>query len=173
MKSVKLGMGIVAIGLFFAARPADAQQPFSNVQSSPTTSPYLALTNRNGGANGFAAYQNYVLPQLQQQETNLQQQQQIQHLQQQQQKSLVGGAPGQTERGISSNIRGTGHVTAFMDYLHYYSRSPGGQRTSATSVVEVLAPAFPWRAANLIHLHASRVVGQRVCCSQPKSFCRV
>jgi hypothetical protein len=128
MKTAKLGLAILAIGLFFAARPAVAQQPFSNVQSTPTTSPYLALTNRNGAANGFAAYQNYVLPQIQQQETNLQQQQQIQHLQQQQQKSLVAGAGGaQSERGISNQIRGTGHVTAFMDYLHYYNRNPGGQ----------------------------------------------
>jgi hypothetical protein len=126
MKSLKLGLGIIAIGVFFVARPADAQQPFSNVQSAPTTSPYLTLTNRNGGSNGFAAYQNYVLPQIQQQEINQQQQQQLQHLQQQQQKSLTGGG-GQSERGISSQIRGTGHVTAFMDYLHYYNRTPGGQ----------------------------------------------
>jgi hypothetical protein len=103
----------------------NAQQPFSNVQSSPTTSPYLNLTGRNGASSGFAAYQNLVLPQLQQQQTNLQQQQQIQHLQQQQQKSLVGGLPGEPQRGISTAIRGTGHVTAFMDYLHYYPR-PGG-----------------------------------------------
>jgi hypothetical protein len=127
MKTLKFGLGFVAVALFFAARPADAQQPFSNVQASPTTSPYLALTNRNGSSNGFAAYQNYVLPQIQQQEVNQQNAQQLQHLQQQQQKSLVGGGPGQSERGISSQIRGTGHVTAFMDYLHYYSRNPGGQ----------------------------------------------
>jgi hypothetical protein len=103
------------------------QQPFSNTTSSPTTSPYLTLTNRSGGANGFAAYQNYVVPQIQQQQTNLQQQQQIQHLQQEQQKSLTGGGFGSGTRGISSQIRGTGHVTAYMDYLHYYSRPNGGQ----------------------------------------------
>ena len=57
---------------------------------SPTTSPYLTLTNRNGSSNGFAAYQNYVVPQIQQQQFNAQQQQQLQHLQQQQQKSLTG-----------------------------------------------------------------------------------
>jgi hypothetical protein len=86
------------------------------------------LTNRNGQANGFAAYQNYVLPQIQQQQVNAQQQQQLQHLQEQQQKSLTsGGGLGQAQRGISSQIRGTGHITAFMDYSHYFTRSAGGQ----------------------------------------------
>jgi hypothetical protein len=86
----------------------------------------LTLTNRNGSANGFAAYQNYVVPQIQQQQFNAQQQQQLQHLQQQQQKSLTGGL-GSGQRGISSQIRGTGHITAFMDYSHYFTRSAGGQ----------------------------------------------
>jgi hypothetical protein len=115
------------LGALILPTSVRAQQPFSNTQSSPTTSPYLTLTNRNGTGNGFAAYQNYVVPQLQQQQVNLQQQQQIQHLQQEQQKSLVGGmggGPGQ--RGISNQIRGTGHVTAYMDYLHYYSRPNTG-----------------------------------------------
>jgi hypothetical protein len=107
-------------------KAALAQQPFSNIQSSPTTSPYLTLTNRNGSGNGFAAYQNYVLPQIQQQQVNAQQQQQLQHLQQQQQKTLTGGAGG-APRGISGAIRGTGHITAYMDYLHYYQRPSGGQ----------------------------------------------
>src|SRR5262249_38161165 len=101
-------------------------QPFSNIQSSPTTSPYLALTNRSGANNGFAAYQTYVQPQLQQQQLNLQQQQQIQHLQRQAQKSLTGGG-GVGERGSSTTIRGTGHVSAYMDFLHYYNRQAGGQ----------------------------------------------
>ena len=128
MRYLMIGFVVVAMSVLCMSGQAAAQQPFSNVTSSPTTSPYLALTNRQGTANGFAAYQNFVLPQIQQQEINQQQQQQIQHLQQQQQKSLVAGAGGaQTERGISTQIRGTGHVTAFMDYLHYYSRQQGGQ----------------------------------------------
>jgi hypothetical protein len=127
MKHLVIFLSIVIAGVMALSKPVLGQQPFSNVQSSPTTSPYLTLTNRNGASNGFAAYQNYVLPQIQQQQTNIQQQQQIQHLQQQQQKSLTGGGGGGGPRGISTQIRGTGHVTAYMDYLHYYSRSGGGQ----------------------------------------------
>jgi hypothetical protein len=128
MKHLVIFLSFVIAGAMVSAKPALGQQPFSNTQSSPTTSPYLTLTNRNGTSNGFAAYQNYVLPQLQQQQTNIQQQQQIQHLQQEQQKSLTsGGGLGQSQRGISSQIRGTGHVTAYMDYLHYYPRPGAGQ----------------------------------------------
>jgi hypothetical protein len=37
-----------------------------------------------------------------------------------------GGGLGQTQRGISNQIRGTGHLTAYMDYLHYYTKpNPG------------------------------------------------
>ena len=127
MKYVFMGLIAAVLGALALPSSAVAQQPFSNSQSSPTTSPYLALTNRNGGSNGFAAYQNYVLPQIQQQQINTQQQQQIQHLQQEQQKSLTeGGGLGQTQRGISNQIRGTGHLTAYMDYLHYYTRPSAG-----------------------------------------------
>jgi uncharacterized lipoprotein len=126
MKHIVVCFALLVTGILAACRSATAQQPFSNVQASPTTSPYLTLTNRNGQSNGFAAYQSYVLPQIQQQQVNAQQQQQLQHLQQQQQKSLTGGI-GQSERGISSQIRGTGHITAFMDYSHYFTRSAGGQ----------------------------------------------
>ena len=125
MKKVSSLLIVLAFAAFAAPSHATAQQPFSNVQSSPTTSPYLTLTNRNGQSNGFAAYQNYVLPQIQQQQINEQQQQQIQRLQQQQQKTLTGGGPGQAQRGISTQIRGTGHVTAYMDYLHYYPNTHG------------------------------------------------
>src|SRR5690242_2932981 len=117
MKHIAICFVLIVAAALISCHPAAAQQPFSNVQSSPTTSPYLTLTNQRGSANGFAAYQNYVVPQLQQQQVNAQQQQQIQHLQQQQQKSLTGGI-GQAQRGISSQIRGTGHITAFMDYSH-------------------------------------------------------
>lgn len=122
---------LAALGCLALPHAAVAQQPFSNVQSAPTTSPYLTLTSRNGQANGFAAYQNYVVPQIQQQQVNQQNAQQIQHLQQQQQKNFTGGASGQTPRGISSQIRGTGHLATYMDYLHYYGRMSGGQPQAA------------------------------------------
>jgi hypothetical protein len=115
-----LGSVVLAIGLMSSS--AAAQQPFSNTQSSPTVSPYLNLTTRNGANNVPGAYQTLVQPFFQQQQTNLQQQQQIQGLQKQQQTSLTGPE----HRGISAEIRGTGHVTAYMDYLHYYQRPSGG-----------------------------------------------
>ena len=119
---------LFAIGVVILPHSANAQQPFSNVQSAPTTSPYLTLTTRNGQANGFAAYQNYVQPQLNQQQVNAQNAQQIQHLQQQAQKNLTGSTgPGGAPRGISTNIRGTGHLSTYMDYLHYYGKFGGGQ----------------------------------------------
>jgi len=122
---------LAALGCLVLPHVAAAQQPFSNVQSSPTVSPYLTLTTRNGQANGFAAYQNYVVPQIQQQQINQQNAQQLQHLQQQARKNLTGGASGGAPRGISTQIRGTGHLATYMDYLHYYTRSGGGQPQAA------------------------------------------
>lgn len=122
---------LVTLAVLGLPLAATAQQPFSNVQSSPTTSPYLTLTTRQGQANGFAAYQNYVQPLINQQQVNQQNAQQIQHLQQQAQKNLTGGTPGATPRGISTQIRGTGHLATYMDYLHYYGRFGGGQPQAA------------------------------------------
>jgi hypothetical protein len=128
MKRIIQCIMLVAVGIVGLSHSAIAQQPFANVQSAPTTSPYLTLTTRNGQSNGFAAYQNYVQPQLQQQQVNAQNAQQIQHLQQQAQKNLTsGGGPGGAGRGISTNIRGTGHLSTYMDYLHYYGKFGGGQ----------------------------------------------
>jgi hypothetical protein len=118
---------LFAIGVMVLPHSAIAQQPFSNVQSSPTTSPYLTLTTRSGQANGFAAYQNYVQPLINQQQVNQQNAQQLQHLQQQAQKNFTGGANGAAPRGISTQIRGTGHLSTYMDYLHYYGKFGGGQ----------------------------------------------
>jgi hypothetical protein len=117
MKYFFLCLNAVVI-IWLLSSSAMAQQPFSNIQSSPTVSPYLNLVGRNGQGTGFGAYQNLVQPFIQQQQINNQQQQQIQSLQHQQQASLTGPE----RRGISTEIRGTGHVTAYMDYLHYYSK---------------------------------------------------
>jgi hypothetical protein len=121
MKAMVACLGALLIGAVLSTS-AFGQQPFSNVAPSPTTSPYLNLANRGGGSQGFGAYQSLVQPQIQQQQLNVQQQQQIQHLQREQQKSLTGGPGNGPQRGISGEIRGTGHVSAFMDFLHYYPR---------------------------------------------------
>ena len=81
MKYLTLCISSVVLAISAISSSATAQQPFSNTQTSPTVSPYLNLTTRNGGGNGFASYQTLVQPFLQQQQTNLQQQQQLQQCQ--------------------------------------------------------------------------------------------
>jgi hypothetical protein len=105
---------------------AKAQQPFANVQQSPTTSPYLNLLQR--GNNGLPTYQSLVKPQIQQQQDFQKQQAQIQHLNRQTSKLASGGGLTAASRGISTDIRQTGHITANMDYLHYYAHPQPGQR---------------------------------------------
>ena len=123
MSTSKKLLGTLVI-LALSSGVAQAEQPFANVQQSPTTSPYLNLLNRQG--TGLPTYQSLVKPQIQQQQENARQQQQIQHLARQQSK-LAGGGLTQATRGISTEIRQTGHVTASMDYLHYFQR-PGQPR---------------------------------------------
>ncbi|MCC7086748.1 MAG: hypothetical protein IT427_17240 [Pirellulales bacterium] len=93
-----------------------AQQPFSNVQQQATVSPYLNLVNRTGSA--MPNYQTLVRPQLQSDQQFAKQQNQIQRLQRQTAGLAAGGGYG--PRGISSQIRGTGHVTRFMDTSHFF-----------------------------------------------------
>jgi flagellar basal body-associated protein FliL len=112
--------------LFSLSTCVKAQQPFSNIQQSPTVSPYLNLLNRNN--TGLPNYQTLVRPAIDQQEQNVQQQQQIQKLQHQQKSLISNSERGLAQRGISNEIRGTGHVTVFMDYSHYYARAPAGSR---------------------------------------------
>jgi hypothetical protein len=94
-----------------------AQPPFANVQQQQTVSPYLNLLNRQG--NGLPNYQTLVRPQLQTDQNFARQQSQIQRLQRQQQAGLTQGGLG-GPRGISTQIRGTGHVTRFMDTSHFF-----------------------------------------------------
>jgi hypothetical protein len=103
-----------------AATTSQAQQPFSNIYQSPTVSPYLNLTNNRG--QGQTNYQTLVRPLIEQQQQNITQQQQIQHLSQQQQ-ALAAGGLTRPARGISTNIRGTGHVAGFMVHGNYYPRA--------------------------------------------------
>jgi hypothetical protein len=122
MKVKTLSFGAV---LLFAGSTL-AQQPFANVQQSPTTSPYLNLLARQG--SGLPAYQSLVKPQIAQQQENSRQQQQIQRLAGQQSKLAAGGGLTKPARGVSTNIRQTGHVSTSMDYLHYFQRPTPGSR---------------------------------------------
>lgn len=95
---------------------AQAQQPFSNVQQQPTVSPYLNLLNRQG--QGLPNYQTLVRPQIRTDQEFARQQGQLSQIQRRQAGLAAGGAFG--PRGISTQIRGTGHITRFMDYSHYF-----------------------------------------------------
>jgi hypothetical protein len=95
---------------------ATAQPPFANVQQQQTVSPYLNLLNRQGF--GLPNYQTFVRPQLQTDQNFARQQSQIQRLQRQQAGLAAGNL--NAPRGVSAQIRGTGHVTRFMDTSHYF-----------------------------------------------------
>src|SRR5262245_40330257 len=121
MTSVQSRLILVATisGVVFAVSRASAQQPFQNFQQSPTVSPYLNLTQR--GANGTQAYQTLVRPLLNQQQQNIQTQRQINNLTAQQQNLAQAGLT-HPARGVSSQIRGTGHIAGFMITGSYFSR---------------------------------------------------
>lgn len=104
-----------------AATNSLAQQPFANAQPAPTVSPYLNLSNNSAGRQP-GAYQALVQPLLNQQAVNQQQQQQIQQLSQAQQ-SLAAGGLTRPARGVSTGIRGTGHVAGFMVRGNYYPQA--------------------------------------------------
>lgn len=110
-------LGAIA-GIAFAGSVARAQQPFQNYQQSPTVSPYLNLTQNRGNSQ---TYQTLVRPLLEQQQQNVQTQRQINNLTAQQQNLAQVGLT-QPARGVSSQIRGTGHVAGFMITGNYFSR---------------------------------------------------
>jgi hypothetical protein len=108
---------LLAVFVVGAPSQADAQLPFSNINTNilrPTVSPYLNLLNSNDP--GVSNYYTYVRPQIQAREELVRQQAQINQIQRQVQRGQPGGVP---VRG-SQEIRGTGHETAFMNYLHFY-----------------------------------------------------
>jgi hypothetical protein len=109
--------GVLAVCTFALITPpaALAQLPFSDISAiRPTVSPYLNLLRNTSG--GISNYHTLVRPQIQARETMLRQQAQINQVQRQAQRGQPGGVP---VRG-SQEIRGTGHETAYLNYLHYY-----------------------------------------------------
>jgi hypothetical protein len=106
---------VLCSGGAMAPAAAKAQLPFSDPSGiRPSVSPYLNLLRNTGG--GVSNYHTLVRPQIQARETLVRQQAQINQIQRQAQRGLPGGVP---VRG-SQEIRGTGHETAYMNYLHYY-----------------------------------------------------
>jgi hypothetical protein len=117
--NAKNALGIVTLCCLGAMAPAaaKAQLPFSDINTGvlrPAVSPYLNLTNQ--GSRNISNYFTQVRPQVQAREALIRQQAQINQVQRQVQRGQPGGVP---VRG-SQEIRGTGHETAFMNYLHYF-----------------------------------------------------
>lgn len=115
--------------IVLACSTSYAQLPFSDVRARPTTSPYLNLiqNSQSNAQLGNPVYQNLVRPQVEARREFAQQQGQIEQLRRQQ-RSLAsqagsGNLTGPTTRGISTQIRPTGHTSRFMDYFHYYPQA--------------------------------------------------
>lgn len=121
-----LALAIVTISLCGSwGSVASAQVQFSAAPSSPTVSPYLNLVFNQ--RPNTPTYQTLVRPLVQGRQDLLQQQSQISSLQGQA-NSLQGQISQKTQQtgGASTGIRGTGHQTAMMNYLHYYPQRTGG-----------------------------------------------
>jgi hypothetical protein len=98
------------------------QQPFQNAYRRPAVSPYTQMTQQ--GFNPLQSqtiYQQMVVPQLQQQ------QQQIEQLSQNRQINRLQNQVQQiqrdtTGRQVDESIRPTGHRATYMNYSHYYQQ---------------------------------------------------
>jgi hypothetical protein len=118
----KLVAAAAVLALWASPTASWGQLPFSDIPPSrPTVSPYLNLLQRQG--QGLPNYQTLVKPALQTRQEMLQQQTQIQQLQRQTRQLTQRSEAA--SRGISREIRGTGHVTTFMEFSHFY---PGLRR---------------------------------------------
>ncbi len=113
MKNLAFATLLVA-AVFLCTGTAQAQLPFSNTVTQPTTSPYLNLLNRQGG---LPNYQSLVRPQIEARQEFAQQQAAINRLQRQE-RGLASRLSN--TRGVSSDIRGTGHVTQFQYFSHFF-----------------------------------------------------
>ena len=116
---IVLLMAVATLAVIVAPRIALAQINYpimptgrSDNPNGPTVSPYLNLLNVN--SQGFIPFQSQVKPQIDQGNAIHRQGGAIQRLQQQ--------------AGSAGGSRGTGHVTSFMNYSHFYPRGSGTMR---------------------------------------------
>jgi hypothetical protein len=116
MRHILLTIGLSAIALAAASEVrGQGQLPFSNLPANrPTVSPYLQLLNQQ--TPGVSNYFTLVKPQIEARRELVQQQYQIDRLQHQVNRARPAGLPVQG----SKEIRGTGHETVYLNYLHYY-----------------------------------------------------
>jgi len=112
-----LVMTQVASAQFPAYRPPSIN-PLSNAINRPTVSPYLNLLQRSG--NGMPTYQTLVRPMVEQRQQAARNAAQIQQLQQDMSASSRAGQVRTT--GESQQVRGTGHVSGFMNHMHFFNQ---------------------------------------------------
>jgi hypothetical protein len=111
--------GVVVLAALAAPRLAMAQygrtygQGHTDNPNGPTVSPYLNLLQGNNQFSTVPTYQSLVKPMIDQQNAIQQQGSSLQRLQGQVNSQSVAGPTGRT---------GTGHVTHFMNYSHFYTR---------------------------------------------------
>jgi hypothetical protein len=107
--------GVVVFAALAAPRLAMAQYTWghSDNPNGPTVSPYLNLLQGNNQFTTVPTYQSLVKPMIDQQNAIQQQGSSLQRLQGQVNSQSVAGPTGRT---------GTGHVTHFMNYSHFYTR---------------------------------------------------
>lgn len=113
---VALAMTQVASAQFPAYRPPSIN-PLNNAINRPTVSPYLNLLQRSG--NGMPTYQTLVRPMVEQRQQAARNAAQIQQLQQDFSTSSQAGQVRTT--GESQQVRGTGHVSGFMNHMHFFN----------------------------------------------------
>lgn len=118
-----LVLTVVLVALLSGMELASAQTPFrppsinplNNAINRPTVSPYLNLLQRNG--NGLPTYQTLVRPQIEQRQAELRNAAAIQQLQYQASRPTNEGK----STGESGQVRGTGHVSGFMNHMHFFN----------------------------------------------------
>ncbi len=123
----RFGRWMIAIGVVlcgFAVGEARAQgtgsKPFEDIYRRPNISAYNQISNfSNNPLQSQNIYQQIVMPQLQQQ------QQQIEQISQRRAVGRLQGQVGQIQRDTRSRqldptIRPTGHTSTYMNYSHYY-----------------------------------------------------
>lgn len=119
---------LIAISLSTAT--ASAQWPqyqppstssLANAINRPTVSPYLNLIGRGFGGGGMPAYQTLVRPQIEQRQAEIRNAAAIQQLQ----LDVNRRAGSSRTTGESTDVRGTGHASGFMNHMHFFYQ---GQR---------------------------------------------
>lgn len=113
-----LGTAEIASAQFQTYRPPSVN-PLQNTINRPTVSPYLNLLQRN--FNGPPTYQTLVRPMVEQRQAAQRQAAQIQQIQQDMSNSSrMSGSRAST--GESQQVRGTGHVSGFMNHMHFFNQ---------------------------------------------------